>query len=128
MRYKSNRNIVYLCKYHIIWCPKYRRKILVNNVQIRLKEIIKEIANKLNVQIIEIETNKDHIHILAEIDPQFSVNKFVRIAKGKTSYILRKEFAYLKKSLPTLWTNSYFVSTVGGAPLSTIKKYISNQN
>ena len=71
---------------------------------------------------------KDHIHILAEIDPQFSVNKFVRIAKGKTSYILRKEFAYLKKSLPTLWTNSYFVSTVGGAPLSTIKKYISNQN
>jgi putative transposase len=65
--------------------------------------------------------------LLAEIDPQFGVAKFVKIAKGKTSRMLRDEFPHLKKRLPTLWTNSYFVSTVGGAPLEIIKQYIENQ-
>ena len=73
------------------------------------------------------ETDKDHVHILAEVDPQFGVNTFIRKLKGKTSRILRDEFPHLKKRLPTLWTNSYFVSTVGGAPLAVVKQYIENQ-
>ncbi|WP_210671078.1 IS200/IS605 family transposase, partial [Helicobacter cinaedi] len=71
IKYKSNHNIVYSCKYHIIWCPKYRRKVLVGEVEKRLKEIIIQVANELNVEIIEMETDKDHIHILADIDPGF---------------------------------------------------------
>ena len=127
MKYKSNRNIVYSCKYHIIWCPKYRRKVLVGEVAERLMELVKQVARDLNVEIIEIETDRDHIHMLAEVDPQFGVNKFVRIVKGKTSRLLRDEFPHLKSRLPTLWTNSYFVSTVGGTPLSVVKQYIENQ-
>ena len=127
MNYKSNKNIVYSCKYHIIWCPKYRRKVLVDEVAIRLKELIEKIAQELKVDIIEVETDKDHVHILAEVDPQFGVNQFVRKLKGKTSRILRDEFPHLRKRLPTLWSNSYFVSTVGGAPLEVIKQYIENQ-
>ena len=127
MQYKSNNNIVYSCKYHIIWCPKYRRKILVNDVEKRLKQLVYATADDLSVEIIEVETDQDHIHILAEIDPQYGVNKFVRILKGRTSKILRDEFPHLKKRLPTLWTNSYFVSTVGGAPLAVVKQYIENQ-
>tara|TARA_B110000908_G_C10205129_1_gene427331 strand:- start:741 stop:1184 length:444 start_codon:yes stop_codon:yes gene_type:complete len=127
MQYKSNNNIVYSCKYHIIWCPKYRRKVLVDDVETRLKELIYQIASELKVEIIEVETDKDHVHILAEVDPQFGVNTFIRKLKGKTSRILRDEFPHLKKRLPTLWTNSYFVSTVGGAPLSVVKQYIENQ-
>jgi len=100
--YKSNNNIVYSCKYHIIWCPKYRRKVLVGDVEKRLKEIIKEVAFELNVEIIEMETDKDHIHILAEIDPQFGVMNFVKKAKGRSSRILRDEFHHLKTKLPTL--------------------------
>ena len=73
IKYKSNHNIVYSCKYHIIWCPKYRRKVLVGEVEKRLKEIIIQVANELNVEIIEMETDKDHIHILADIDPSFGV-------------------------------------------------------
>jgi len=80
--YKSNNNIVYSCTYHIIWCPKYRRKVLVNDVEKRLKEIISKVALELNVEIIEMETDKDQIHILAEIDPQFGVMNFVKKAKG----------------------------------------------
>lgn len=127
MNYKSNQNIVYSCKYHIIRCPKYRRKVLVDEVAIRLKELIEKIAQELKVDIIEVETDKDHVHILAEVDPQFGVNQFVRKLKGKTSRILRDDFPHLRKRLPTLWSNSYFVSTVGGAPLEVIKQYIENQ-
>jgi len=125
--YKSNNNIVYSCKYHIIWCPKYRRKVLVDNVEKRLKEIINEVALELNVEIIEMETDKDHIHILSDIDPQFGVMNFVKKCKGRSSRILRDEFHHLKTKLPTLWTNSTFIATVGGAPLEIIKQYVENQ-
>lgn len=126
-KYKSNKNIVYSCTYHIIWCPKYRRKVLVGDVEKRLKEIINEVALELDVEIIEMETDKDHIHILADIDPQFGVMSFVKKCKGRSSRILRKEFHHLKTKLPTLWTNSSFISTVGGAPLEIVKQYVEKQ-
>ena len=126
-KYKSNNNIVFSCKYHIVWCPKYRRKVLVGDVEKRLKEIINELALELNVEIIEMETDIDHIHILIDIDPQFGVMKFIRLAKGRSSKLLRDEFHHLKTKLPTLWTNSAFISTVGGAPLEIVKQYIENQ-
>ena len=127
IKYKSNRNIIYSCKYHIVWCSKYRRKVLVGEVEKRLKEIVMQVANKLNVEILEMETDKDHIHILADIDPSFGVMKFIKTVKGRSSRILRDEFAFLKTRLPTLWTNSCFISSVGGAPLEVIKQYIENQ-
>lgn len=126
-KYKSNNNVVYSCKYHIIWCPKYRRKVLVGEVEVRLKQLVYAISKELHVEIIEVETDKDHIHILAEVDPQYGVNHFVKRLKGRTSRVLRNEFPHLRQRLPTLWTNSYFVSTVGGAPLAIVKQYIENQ-
>ena len=127
MRYKSNHNVVYSCKYHIIWCPKYRRKVLVGSVADRLKELIYHVVNELGVEVLEMETDRDHIHLLVEVDPQFGVNKFVKIAKGRSSRVLRSEYSHLRSRLPTLWSNSYFVSTVGGAPISIVKQYIENQ-
>ncbi len=127
MKYKSNRNVVYSCKYHVVWCPKYRRKVLVNGVDTRLKELITQICQEIQVDIIEMEIMPDHVHLLIEVDPQFGIHKAVKLIKGRTSRILRTEFPYLKTKLPTLWTNSYFVSTVGGAPLSVIKQYVENQ-
>ena len=127
MKYKSNNNVVYSCKYHIVWCPKYRRKVLVNGVDSRLKELIIQICQEIQVEIIEMEIMPDHLHLLIEVDPQFGVHKAVKRIKGKTSRILRQEFPYLKTKLPTLWTNSYFVSTVGGAPLKLIKEYVASQ-
>lgn len=127
MQYRTNNNIVYSCKYHVIWCPKYRRKVLVGAVETRLKELVYEISSELKVEVIEVKTDKDHIHMLVEVDPQFGVSNYVKKLKGKTSRILRDEFPHLRQRLPTLWTNSYFVSTVGGAPLSVVKQYIENQ-
>ena len=125
--YKYNHNIVYSCKYHIVWCPKYRRKVLINGVDIRLKELIKSIAAEIQADVIEMEIMPDHVRLLIEADPQFGIHRAVKYIKGRTSRILREEYPWLKSRLPTLWTNSYFCSTVGGAPLSTIKQYIENQ-
>ena len=127
MEYKSNRNVVYSCKYHVVWCPKYRRKVLTGEIEARLKELIVETAKGTNADVIEMEVMPDHVHLLIEVDPQYGINKAVRHIKGVSSHALRSEFPSLKSRLPTLWTNSYFVSTVRGAPLSAIKQYIENQ-
>ena len=127
MEYKSNHNVVYSCKYHVVWCPKYRRKVLVNGVDIRLKKLIEEICSEYHIDIIEMEIMPDHIHLLMEVDPQFGIHKAVKLIKGRTSRVLRQEYGWLRSRIPSLWTNSYFVSTVGGAPLSVIKQYIENQ-
>ena len=125
--YKSNGHILYSCKYHVVFCPKYRRKVLVDGIDTKLKEIIQQVADDLECEIIELEIMPDYVHILCEVDPQFGVHKFVKRVKGLSSFLLRKQFPTLKSRLPTLWTNSYFISTVGGAPLAVIKQYIENQ-
>jgi len=125
--YKSNRNIVYSCKYHVVWCPKYRRKVLVGDVETRLRAIIKETATEFRSEILALEILPDHVHLLVEVDPQFGINRLIKYLKGRTSRYLRREFPNLKSSMPCLWTNSYFVSTVGGAPLTVIKQYVENQ-
>jgi putative transposase len=125
--YKLNRNIVYSCKYHVVWCPKYRRPVLIGEVETRLKELLYQIAKEIEVEIIELEVMPDHVHVLLECDPQFGIHKVMKRLKGATSRYLRQEFPHLKSRIPTLWTNSYFVSTVGGAPLEVIKQYVANQ-
>lgn len=127
MEYKSNSNVVYSCKYHVVWCPKYRRKVLVNGVDARLKGIIEDVCNDYHIDIIEMEIMPDHVHLLMEVDPQFGIHKAVKRIKGRSSKILREEFPWLNSRLPSLWTNSYFVSTIGGAPFAVIKQYIENQ-
>lgn len=127
IKYKSNNNIVYSCKYHVVWCPKYRRKVLTGKIKSRLKELIQEICLELQCELIELELMPDHVHMLVEVDPQFGIHTLVKTIKGKTSRILRKEFPVLTTKLPTLWTNSYFVSTVVDAPLEVIKQYIESQ-
>ena len=127
LKYKNNANVVYSCKYHIVWCPKYRRKVLVGEVETRLKALIEQICAELCIEIIAMELMPDHVHLILEVDPQYGVHKAVKTIKGKTSYLLRSEFKHLTTKIPTLWTNSYFVSTVGGAPLDAIKQYVENQ-
>ena len=127
MECKSNNNVVYSCGYHVVFCPKYRRRVLVDGVDERLKEIAREVAEELSFEIIEMEVMPDHVHMLLEVDPQLGIHRAVKRIKGRTSHDLREEFPWLKNRLPSLWTNSYFVSTVGGAPLSAVKQYIESQ-
>lgn len=127
MRYKSNNNVVYSCKYHVVWCSKYRRKVLVDGVDERLKQICNDVATELQFDIIEMEVMPDHVHMLVEVDPQFGIHRAVKRMKGRSSHDLRQEFPWLRSRIPCLWTNSYFVSTVGGAPLDAVKSYMESQ-
>ena len=127
MEYKNNNNVVYSCKYNVVWCPKYRRKVLVGDVEARLKELVVQICKDIRVDLLEMEIMPEHVHLLLEVDPQFGIHKAVKAIKGRTSRVLRSEFRHLTTKIPTLWTNSYFVSTVGGAPLAVIKQYIESQ-
>ena len=125
--YKSNRNVYYSCKYHVVWCPKYRRKVLVDGVAEQLTTIIGEVCQEHQAEVLSLDIQPDHVHLLVEVDPQFGIHRLLRLMKGRSSRLLRQEFPKLKTRMPTLWTNSYFVSTVGGAPLAVIKQYIENQ-
>lgn len=78
-------------------------------------------------EVLELEIMPDHVHLLIEVDPQYGIHRLIKKMKGLTSRMLRKEFPKVKSRLPTLWTNSYFVSSVGGAPIAMIKQYIENQ-
>lgn len=124
---KSNNNVVYDCKYHVIFCPKYRKKILYGEVSERLKQLLLSKSNELQCEIVEMEVMPDHVHILIKCDPQFGIHKTVKHLKGFTSRILRQEFRHLVSSMPSLWTNSYFVATVGSISLDVVKQYIESQ-
>ena len=126
-RFRSNNNLVFSCKYHLVFCPKYRRKVLVGDVESRLNELIIEHSEEMNVVLIEFEIMPDHVHVRCDVDPQFGIHKYAKRLKGATSRILGDEFKHLTTKIPTLWTNSYFVCTTGGAPLEKIKAYIENQ-
>ncbi|HKE26293.1 MAG TPA: IS200/IS605 family transposase [Bryobacteraceae bacterium] len=127
MPYKSNRNVVYSCKFHVVWCPKYRRQILLPPIDETWKQVIRKVCDRTRSEILEMEVMPDHVHLLVECDPQFGIHRFIQLVKGNTSHVLRSAFPMLKRRLPSLWTNSYFVATVGGAPLAVIQQYIESQ-
>lgn len=86
-----------------------------------------DVAEKCHVEIQGLEIMPDHVHLVVQVDPQYGIHRFVKQVKGVSSHLLRGEFPHLKTRLPTLWTNSYFVATVGGAPLAILKQYVENQ-
>jgi putative transposase len=124
---RTNANIAFQCAYQVVWCPKYRRRVIGGRMEQRLKEIIAEVIAEKGAWLVELETMPDHVHLLVEVDPQLGVHRLVKAIKGRSSRLLRAEFPWLKSKLPSLWTNSYFVATVGGAPLSVINRYVETQ-
>ena len=96
-------------------------------MEARLKEVIAEVIAEKGAWLVELETMADQVHLLVEVDPQFGMHRLVKAIKGRWSRVLREEFGWLRSRLPSLWTNSYFVATVGGAPLSVIKGYVETQ-
>lgn len=125
-RTHSNKAI-YNIGYHIIWCPKYRRKVLVDQIEVRLKELLIEISSAINCHIETMEVMPDHVHIFIKCSPVHSPHYVVQQLKGKSSHILREEFPHLKTRLPTLWTRSYYCESVGHISAATTKKYIEEQ-
>lgn len=126
-RYSASKTCVYNLGYHLIWCTKYRRNVLSPKIELRLKELIRKKAEEIEVEIVEMETMPDHIHIFVKSKPTYSPHFIVQQFKGYSSRILREEFAELRSRLPSLWTRSYFCVSIGCISADTIIRYIENQ-
>lgn len=113
--------------YHIIWCTKYRRKVLVNDVGQRLKEILPQIAEEMGCMIETMEVMPDHVHIFMRGTPTLPVHLIVKNLKAVSARTLRSEFPELKRRMNTMWTRSYYCETVGSISEQAIQKYIENQ-
>ena len=124
---RSNNNVVYVCRYHVVFCPKYRRKVLTPPIDERLRTILAEQIERWGQDLIEMEVLPDYVHLLVGCDPQLGIHRLIKLLKGFSSHQLRGEFPALKRRLPSLWTNSYYVATVGGVTLETLKRYIQSQ-
>jgi putative transposase len=128
MELKSTRHAKYLCNYHFIWIPKYRRAVLINEVAIYIKDILKNIAEELDCEVIAMEVMQDHIHLFINCSPRYSPSYLANYFKGKSARLILKRFPELRsKTKGKLWTSSYFVSTAGNISSETIKKYIEEQ-
>ena len=126
--YRTTKKTMYSCQYHVIWCTKYRRKVLDTEIQNRLKQLIYDQQDEYEYNIREMETQSEHIHLLIEIPPTHSVDKIIGKIKSYTSKVLREEYPSLKSRLPSLWTRSKFVSSCGVVTLQVIKDYIESQS
>jgi putative transposase len=124
--YRSVNKTVYSAEYQLIWCPKYRRRVLAGRIEQRLRDILAQVAGELGATVIEVEVMPDHVHLLVEIPPPVALSRFVQLAKGRSSRLLRQEFPRLRR-LPCLWSPSWFCSTAGGAPLEVVRRYVENQ-
>ncbi len=126
-RWTTSNKAVYNLGYHLIWCPKYRRKVLTGDIETRLKELLHEKAERLGITIEHLEVMPDHVHLFVKADPTFAPHYVVQQLKSYTSFQLRKEFPSLVSRLPTLWTRSYYAESVGHISEATVKKYIEEQ-
>lgn len=126
-RYTSSSHTVYNISYHIVFCPKFRRKVLVEGIDARLKELFMEKADELGITIERMEVMPDHVHLFVKSKPTYAVHFVVNQLKGYSSVTLRREFPKLRSRLPTLWTRSYFVESIGHISEETVKRYIEEQ-
>ena len=126
-RWAYSNTTVYNIGYHIIWCPKYRRPVLVGDVEARLRQLLMKKAEEINISIENLKIMPDHVHLFVKASPTASPHWIVQQLKGYTSHELREQFKSLRTRLPTLWTRSYYVESCGHISEDTVTRYIEEQ-
>ncbi len=122
-----SEHLTYSCKYHVVFCPKYRRKLLTDGIDVRLKEIFLETAERHQFSIPDLEVMPDHVHLLIDCNPSYGIMQCIKDLKRESASLLKKEFPALKSRIPNIWTRSTFIGTVGSVSLEVVKRYIKNQ-
>ncbi|HMK43565.1 MAG TPA: IS200/IS605 family transposase [Dissulfurispiraceae bacterium] len=126
-RWRTSNKAVFNIGYHLIWCPKYRRPVLVGEVEDRLRQLLNKKAVELETSIEQMEIMPDHVHLFVKSTPVHAPHFIVQQLKGYTSRILRQEFKGLRSRIPTLWTRSYYCESIGHISEETIRRYIEDQ-
>lgn len=125
--YGRTAGAVHSIGWHIVWCPKYRRPVLVGEVADRLKALLGEKTAERGWTVKALEVMPDHVHLFVRTGPDASAALVAHQLKGFTSRVLRGEFPHLRSRLPTLWSKSYFAASVGRVSEATIRRYIDEQ-
>mgnify|MGYP001567446875 CR=1 FL=1 len=126
-RYTRHAGGVFILKYHFVWCPKYRRPVLVDQIAKDLEALLREKAEQLQVTIEALEIMPDHVHLFVAVDPTEAPQRLANQFKGYTSRILRQRYPALKSRLPNLWSRSYYVGSIGHVSDKTVRQYIEAQ-
>ena len=126
-RYRRNAGCVFTLKYHLVWCPKYRCKVLTDRVAEDLHDLLHQKAQALEVEIEALEIMPDHVHMFVSADPTDAPQRLANQFKGFTSRALRQRYPHLRSRLPTLWSRSDYVGSVGQVSEETVKGYIEDQ-
>lgn len=127
INYLHTKTTVSLVNYHLVFCPRYRRKIFnIEGVESRFKDLTTQECEARGIHILAMECHIDHVHMFVNVPPQYSIPDIVKWIKGASSIALRKEFPQLS-AMPSLWTRSYFVSTAGEVSSETIEWYVKTQ-
>ena len=125
--YRVSGKIVYSCQYHVLFCSKWRRKVLAGQVVQHLRTLIEEKQDEFGDRLVSIDITPDHVHLLLEIPPDESVCSVVKKIKGHTSHILRGTYPELRSRIPTLWTRVSLISSMGNVALNDIETFLDEQ-
>lgn len=125
--YARNAGAVFSLKYHLVFCPKYRKPVLVGPVAERLKALLATTAQQLKATLHTLEVMPDHVHLFVESDPSMAPAKLAAQFKGSTSRVLRQEFRHLRSQLPSLWSRRYYIGSGGHVSEATVRRSIENQ-
>jgi putative transposase len=128
MAYSTGSHSIFHHRYHIVWAPKYRFKVLHGEVRDRVRTIIKQVCAEMGVTIISGVLSRDHVHMFVEIPPKIAVSDFVRRAKGRSSRKIQQEFEYIRKRYwgQRFWARGYFSTTSGNITDTVILNYLNN--
>ena len=128
-KYQTNKHSIFLLQYSLILVIKYRKKLLNNEINLRLKEIFERIAPTYKIKLINISHDNDHVHLVFQSEPKTELSKFINAYKSASSRLIKKEFPQIKEKLwqSAFWSRSFFLATTGGVTLETLKKYVENQ-
>ncbi len=125
--YRRSAGAVYALTYHLVWCPKYRRKVLVGTVESDLRVLLQQKADQLRVTIEALEIMPDHVHLFISAPPTEAPHRLANQFKGFTSRMLRQKYPELRSRLPSMWSRSYYIGTIGHVSEKTVQAYIEAQ-
>lgn len=125
---QTNSKVVYRCAYRVLWCTQYRMPVIDAEIANRLKALVVEVAEEKGASIKKLRINPVTVDMVLEVDPQLGIHRFVKAMKSRSAGVLRREFPSLRSRIPSLWTNAYFVNTIGGeVPEKLIQQFITEQ-
>ena len=125
--YQNQGDTLYCCQYHVLFCTKYRRKVLTEEISAHMKQIVTDLQEEVGFKIQNIDISLDHVHMVLDIPPENSVSGVLTKIKGRTSHILRETYPVLRSRIPTLWTRVIFVSSVGNVALNDLETFLEKQ-